>query len=134
MYDDASELWAHFSAAAPKRVGVAKISKVLYLMRPGMFPILDSRLTAAYESAAKEAARQVAAVRPDFAKFKRLQWEAVRRDLVSNATAIAALREALVSAPVPLADEAARRLSDLRLLDMMAWAADGSPEPSDETD
>lgn len=134
LYDDASALWAHFASAAPKRVGVAKISKVLYLMRPGLFPILDSRLTAAYDGPAKVAAREVGAVRAEFAKFKRLQWEAVRRDLLANASGLSALRAAVRQAPVPLASDVADRLSDIRLLDMMAWAADGSPDDVDDED
>jgi hypothetical protein len=128
LYDRASRLWEHFWSAAPKRVSVAKISKVLYLMRPGMFPILDSRLTSLYDAAAKVAAREVAARRPEFAKFKRLQWEAMRRDLVENENALAGLREVLGQIAVPLASEAAQRVSDLRLLDMLAWAAAGEPD------
>lgn len=134
LYDNASELWAHFASAAPKRVGVAKISKVLYLMRPGLFPILDSRLTAAYDGPAKVAAREVGAVRAEFAMFKRLQWEAVRRDLLRNVAELGALRSALREAPVPLAGDAAERLSDVRLLDMLAWDADGLADPSDGDD
>lgn len=125
LYDRASRLWEHFWDAAPRGVRVAKISKVLYLMRPGMFPILDSRLTSLYDAAAKVAAREVAARRPEFARFKRLQWEAVRRDLVESEKALVELREALGQVAVPLAAEAAEHISDLRLLDMLAWAAAG---------
>ncbi|HVM15339.1 MAG TPA: DUF6308 family protein [Egibacteraceae bacterium] len=128
LYDRASELWGHFSSAAPKRVGVAKISKVLHLMRPGLFPILDSRLTSAYDEAAKEAARELALVRRELSGFKRLQWEAVRRDLIANETALTALREALPATGVPLASDIAERVSDVRLLDMIAWAAAGAPD------
>lgn len=132
LYDAASTLWDHFSSKAPKRVGVAKVSKVLYLMRPHLYPILDSRLTAFYEEPAKAAAREVAATRPEFASFKRLQWEAIRRDIQSNLDALAELRVALHGSSVPLALEASERLSDVRLLDMLAWAAAG--EPPDEND
>lgn len=125
-------MWDHFSSKAPKRVAVAKISKVLYLMRPHLYPILDSRLTAFYEVPAKVAAREVAATRPDLASFKQLQWEAIRRDIESNRDALAELRGALERSSVPLALEASERLSDVRLLDMLAWAAAG--EPSDEND
>ncbi|WP_225623912.1 DUF6308 family protein [Rhodococcus rhodochrous] len=44
LYDRAEALYDHFRTAAPRRVGVAKISKVLHLKRPGLFPILDSKV------------------------------------------------------------------------------------------
>ncbi|MGH9153728.1 MAG: DUF6308 family protein [Acidimicrobiales bacterium] len=132
LYGNASELWEHFRAAAPKRVGVAKISKVLYLMRPGFLPILDSRLTRMYDAAAKVAARDVAKARPDLPKYSRLSWEAVRRDLLVNDAALMELRKALRDVPVALATEAADRLSDARLMDMLAWSAAGEPEDEDQ--
>ena len=42
LYDRAAALWEHFWDARPANVSTAKISKTLYLMRPGLFPILDS--------------------------------------------------------------------------------------------
>ena len=45
LYDQAAALWGHFWDARPANVSTAKISKVLYLMRPELFPILDSYLT-----------------------------------------------------------------------------------------
>lgn len=132
LYDRASVLWDHFSRAAPTRVGVAKVSKVLHLMRPGLFPILDSRLTSAYDRAAREAARELASVRRELAGFKRLLWEAVRRDLVANEKALEALRAALPATQLPLAHDVAERVQDIRLLDMIAWAAGGGPEDRGE--
>jgi hypothetical protein len=123
LYDAASALWDHFWAGRPEGIAVAKISKVLYLMRPAFFPILDSRLMSFYGSAAKDAARDVASRRPEFAACKRMTWEAVRCDLVSNEAALRELRRALRGANLALACEASARLSDVRLLDMLAWAA-----------
>jgi hypothetical protein len=40
LYDRAALLWEHFWGARPGGVSTAKISKVIYLMRPGLFPIL----------------------------------------------------------------------------------------------
>lgn len=132
LYDAASTLWDHFWSDAPKGVGVAKISKVLYLMRPALFPILDSRLTSLYDATARAAAREVATHRPEFKSYKRLDWEAVRRDLLSNDRPLGELRTALKNVEVALAPEASAKLSDLRLLDMLAWAAAGEPSADDE--
>ena len=123
LYDAASTLWDHFWSERPKGVATAKISKVLYLMRPALFPILDRRLGSFYGPAAKAAARDVASRRPEFATCKRMTWEAVRRDLLSNETALRELRSALGGIGCVLASEASAELSDLRFLDMLAWAA-----------
>jgi len=56
LYDRAAALWEHFWDARPGGVSTAKISKTLYLMRPGLFPILDSYLTGFYRTAARAAA------------------------------------------------------------------------------
>jgi hypothetical protein len=45
LYDTASALRDHFWADRPAGVAVAKISKVLYLMRPALFPILAPAAT-----------------------------------------------------------------------------------------
>lgn len=123
LYDAASALWEHFWTDRPKGVAVAKISKVLYLMRPALFPILDRRLRSFYGPAAKAAARDVASHRPEFADCKRMTWEAVRRDLLRNEAALGELREALRRTDCILAAEASAKLSDLRFLDMLTWAA-----------
>jgi hypothetical protein len=52
-----------------------------------------------------------------------MTWEAVRRDLLSNETALRELRDALREIDRPLASEASAKLSDLRFLDMLVWAA-----------
>ena len=123
LYDRASALWDHFWTGRPKGVAVAKVSKVLYLMRPALFPILDRRLRSFYGPAAKAAARDVVSRRPELAAYKRMTWEAVRRDLLSNETALRELRDALREIDRPLASEASAKLSDLRFLDMLVWAA-----------
>jgi hypothetical protein len=123
LYDRAAALWEHFWDARPANVSTAKISKVLYLMRPGLFPILDSYLTSFYRTAARAAATDVGQKRASLSRFRTLYWEAVRRDILGSEAALLALREVLAAAGTPLTEEAARRLSDLRLLDMLAWAA-----------
>jgi hypothetical protein len=123
LYDRAAVLWEHFWDARPANVSTAKISKVLYLMRPGLFPILDSYLTRFYRTAARAAAVDVGQKRVSLGRFKMLYWEAIRQDILDNEASLQALRQVLPATEVPLAEQAARRLSDLRLLDMLAWAA-----------
>ena len=123
LYDRATAVWEHFWDARPANVSTAKISKVLYLMRPGLFPILDSYLTRFYRQAARAAAIEVSHKRASLGRFKTLHWEAIRRDILGSEAALRVLREVLAGARAPSAKEAARRLSDLRLLDILAWAA-----------
>jgi hypothetical protein len=123
LYDRAAALWGHFWDARPAHVSTAKISKTLYLMRPGLIPILDSYLTRFYRTAALAAAIDVGHQRPSLAQSRTLYWEAVRRDIAASQAALQALRRVLPATGAPLAEEAAERLSDLRLLDMLAFAA-----------
>jgi hypothetical protein len=132
LYDAALDLWNHFASDAPKRVATAKISKVLHLTRPHLYPILDSRLMSFYDEPARTAAREVAVHRSAFAANKVMYWEAVRRDLMSNGEALRDLRAALAIADRPLAAQVASTVSDVRLLDMLAWAAAGEPDPNDD--
>ena len=123
LYDRSALLWEHFWEARPPNVATAKISKVLYLMRPGLFPILDSYLIVFYRAAARAAAVELAQKRASLGRFRTLYWEAIRRDIVGNEASLQVLRQVLAATGEPLAEQAAQRLSDLRLLDMLAWAA-----------
>ena len=130
LYDRAAALWEHFWDARPANVwdarpanvSTAKISKVLYLMRPGLFPILDSYLSRFYRTAARAAAIDVARKRASPGRFRTLYWEAIRRDILGNEAGLQVLRQVLAATEAPLAEQAARGVSDLRLLDMLAWA------------
>ena len=122
LYDRAAVLWEHFWDARPANVSTAKISKVLYLMRPGLFPILDSYLIRFYRTAARAAAIDLGQQRASLGRFRTLYWEAVRRDILDNEAGLQVLRQVLAATGAPLPEQAARRLSDLRLLDMLAWA------------
>jgi Family of unknown function (DUF6308) len=123
LYDWAAALWEHFWDARPTGISTAKFSKVLYLMRPGLFPILDSYLMKFYRAAAREAANEVGRQRPSMGRLTTLYWEAIRQDILRSEAALQELREVLTASQAPMAQTAARRLSDLRLLDMLAWAA-----------
>jgi Family of unknown function (DUF6308) len=109
--------------ARPANVSTAKISKVIYLMRPGLFPILDSYLTRFYRTAARAAAIDAGQQRASLGTARTLYWEAIRRDILGSEAALRALRQVLAATGAPLPEQAARRLTDLRLLDMLAFAA-----------
>jgi hypothetical protein len=123
LYDRATVLWEHFWETRPANVSTAKISKVLYLIRPGLFPILDSYLTRFYRKAAQTAAIDVGQRRIALSRYNRLYWEAIRRDILANEPGLRILRQTLASAGAPLAEQASQKLSDLRILDILAWAA-----------
>lgn len=119
LYSAAIELYEHFRSVAPRGVAGAKIHKVLHLKRPGLIPILDSRLQAAYVSAAARAARRYPKL-----GARRLYWAAIREDLVDerNASALADVR-ARLAADEDAKVQAMSRVTDLRLLDAVAWRA-----------
>ena len=134
LYDHASELFAHFRSAAPKGIKAAKIYKVLHLMRPELFPILDSRLAARYDLSAKQAAHAVNVCRDDLPTSKYAYWAAIRQDLLNNTSALAAVRDSLTATDDPFIVEAIGRLSDVRILDIITWVAadnDSTPSPED---
>lgn len=60
-YVNALALYDHFAKdpAKPTRVDIGKLHKVLYLMRPSFFPILDSRLQRLYMRPASATARRL---------------------------------------------------------------------------
>jgi hypothetical protein len=53
------------------------------------------------------------------AHFRYLYWAAIRQDLVANATALAAIRRVIAQNQTYAVY--AKQLSDLRLLDIVAW-------------
>jgi hypothetical protein len=99
------------------------MSSATPLMRSCSTWILDSYLTRFYRTAARAAAIDVGQKRASLGQFKTLYWEAVRRDILGSEAGLRVLREVLAVAETPLSEEAARRLSDVRLLDMLAFAA-----------
>lgn len=120
LYDRSAFLWEHFWDARPPNVSTAKISKVLYLMRPGLFPILDSYLIMFYRAAARAAVLELGQERASLGRFRTLYWEAIRRDILGREAGLHVLRQMLTATGAPLAEQSAQRLSDLRLLDMLA--------------
>ncbi|NCL73631.1 MULTISPECIES: DUF6308 family protein [unclassified Rhodococcus (in: high G+C Gram-positive bacteria)] len=118
LYDRAEALYDHFRTAAPRYVGVAKISKVLHLKRPGLFPILDSKVMAFYRHHAR-----AAAARYPHRGRRAVFWAAIRDDVCTNldSGALPLFRRRLEQSEA----EQVRRiasLTDVRLLDLLSWA------------
>lgn len=118
LYDGAEALYEHFRTAAPRQVGVAKISKVLHLERPGLFPILDSKVMAFYRTPAR-----AAAARYPHRGRRAMFWAAIRDDLCANldSGALPLFRRRVAQSET----EHVRRiatLTDVRLLDLLTWA------------
>lgn len=121
LYDNASKLYEHFRAHAPKGVKAAKIYKVLHLMRPGLFPILDSRLAKLYDAPARAMAPVVNNCRPDLPASKYAYWAAIRVDLRDASDTIEAIRRVLRESGDDFVAATVDELTNLRILDMLAW-------------
>jgi len=134
LYDHASALFAHFRNAAPSGVKAAKIYKVLHLMRPQLYPILDSRLARRYERPARSAAAAVNGCRTDLPPSKYAYWAAIRRDLLENATALSAIRTNLRANEGSANGAVVDRLTNLRLLDILTWADEDNDADRDSAD
>ena len=118
LYDKGLDLWNHFTV--DRRVGIAdaKISKVLHAMRPGFFPVLDSRVRKHYKNQALSVAEQMA----DLRSFKYAYWAAIRLDLLASDKALAEVRSELKSDKNGLIVEWAKHVSDVRLHDVLVWS------------
>lgn len=114
-YDAMEGLYKHFIAAAPKGVGMAKVSKVLHLKRPAQFPILDSRLARIYRDSATREAKTYAN-----RGYRKMYWAAIRHDLLKSGDALAELRHRIDEHPSSRV-RAFQSLTDVRLHDMLTW-------------
>lgn len=115
----ANELWANMLDLYTRftevpGIGMAKASKILHFKRPGLYPILDSRLAELYREMASETAEKY----PELG-YKRMYWAAIRNDLLLNEQPMRALRAELssVDSPFKLSE-----LTDLRILDILSWS------------
>lgn len=125
-YDNAQHLYQHFYATRPRGINHAKISKCLYLMRPGLIPILDRHLLDAYRRQARCAAQQIGVACPDRAPVRRAYWAAIRHDLLRATDTLSQVRDRMRDAkPDSILTQAAERLSDLRPLDILTWSPVG---------
>jgi hypothetical protein len=124
LYVRAVRLYQHFYHARVSGIAVAKVSKSLYLMRPALFPILDSRLLSLYRESAEQAARDLGWLQGRQAPPRRAYWVAYRRDVVRARDGLAILREVIGRHQDRLVVEAASRLTDVRIIDILAWSLD----------
>lgn len=124
LYARAVRLYQHFFHARLSGIAIAKVSKPLYLMRPALFPILDSRLLGLYRKPAEQAARDLGWLQRRQAPQRRAYWVAYRRDVVRARDGLAILREVAGQQPDRLVVEAANRLTDVRIIDILAWSLD----------
>jgi len=115
LYDQMNACYSHFYSDRPRKVDIGKISKVLHIKRPRLFPILDTEVRACYKQAARRAAKNYPA-----RGHKVMFWAAIRADIIANRQSgtLAGLRDAFASEP-PLKVYSA--LTDLRLLDILTW-------------
>lgn len=123
LFTAMTDLYWHFGENAPKGVSFAKISKVLHIKQPHLYPILDRHIRRSYAPSAR-------ALRTHFPElgWRRRTWVAIRNDLVGarSSGALSALRELLRGFESADAREQQRvrnldALTDLRLLDILVW-------------
>lgn len=123
LFSDMTDLYWHFAERAPKGVNVGKISKVLHLKMPHLYPILDRRVVDAYRPLAR-------ALRGHYPQLNRRRrtWLAVRDDLLAarSTGALELLRGRLrgFESADKSEQEKVRRLdqlTDVRLLDILVW-------------
>jgi hypothetical protein len=110
---------AHANSNRKRGIAYGKISKVLHLKRPHLYPILDSKLRKAYRGPAAAAAQRFQQHRPG---VRRSFWAAVRDDVLNpaNVEALKAVRTEMRAHENELVQRAAE-LSDVRLLDILVW-------------
>jgi hypothetical protein len=120
VFDVAAQVFDRYLAAAESGINVGKISKVLHLVRPSLFPVLDSRIRAAYAQLALDAAIAICRSRPDFA-YERSFWAAIRDDLLANEESLRELRKRAVTHENARVRFMGTEISDVRLLDILVW-------------
>jgi hypothetical protein len=119
LYDDAIRLFNHFLDCRPRGVAHGKVSKVLHVKRPGLIPILDTKVRVLYRASARAAAKVHNQGR---APVRYAFWAAMRNDVINpdNGAALAELRDFLECQSDSVVRSAAK-LTDVRLLDILAW-------------
>jgi hypothetical protein len=104
LHEAATSLYNLFKP--PKNIGPVKRSKLLHIKRPWLIPISDTRVDLVY----KQRVRNLGGI----------WWEAARRDLVDGAADFAWL-SATLKGDADARVRRAGRLTELRLLDIIAW-------------
>jgi len=122
LYGEATTLFEHFDRVAG--VGSAIASKLLHLKRPSFFPLLDSIVVDVYHGTAADRYSASARWQKERPHWDGLYWAAIRDDLLNreNRRSLHEIRLFLRRHGTDHAMNIAR-LTDLRLLDILAWSA-----------
>lgn len=113
-------------------LGFATVAKLLHLKWPNFIPVTDSEVMAMYRPRAvrkHNASTAIPGTRQRTTANISAYWLAFREDLLAAQGALGAVREALNELDDPETDDAnatghverVRGLTDVRLLDMLAW-------------
>lgn len=119
----ARDLFASLASGAEGGWREAAASKVLHLKWPSFFPVIDGELRRLYGHRALEAERRIPGSRRRTQASTTAYWIVVRQDLLKseNRQADMATRAALASAADSEKAALLVQLSNLRLLDVLAW-------------
>jgi hypothetical protein len=117
LHAAATALYDSYRFEAGSNIGRAKRSKLLHMKRPMLVPIFDTRVAAIYRSRVQR--------RPKTLSRNDASWEAVREDLCDGAEDFGWLVGRL-SADSDPGVRRLGRLTNLRLLDILAWTAAGT--------
>ena len=91
-------------------------------MRPELFAILDSHLIKVYRGEARADASRLRAVDANhFGRTRHAYWSSIRNDFIANEDELLALRNSLSTDKDSFVRQAAERLTEVRLLDILAW-------------
>ena len=134
-YDDLCEIWFHFRDLSPRGIGAVQINKVLHQVMPDLVVVYDSVLRGLYKG--RTVGREVANARRrldaanKWTKRDDFGWEPMRRDMRTiSAEDFVEIRRQVATRPCwnsCVIEEksaqkwAAENLSDVRLIDMIAW-------------
>jgi hypothetical protein len=119
----ARDLFASLARGAEGGWREAAASKVLHLKWPDFFPVIDGELRWLYGQQALEAERRIPGSRRRARASTTAYWIVVRQDLLrpENRQADMATRAALASAEDRKKADLLAQLTNLRLLDVLAW-------------
>lgn len=123
LYDRMLTVYEYFYLQRPRGISTAKIHKVLYVMFPEIFPILDSRLIKLLKVNAVLAAQELQERRSSPDRGAVNYWEAIRQLLLESQDTISWIRDELLCDEDWFVSEAAESLTDLRFLDMVLWSS-----------
>lgn len=110
VYARMNAVWTNLMAY--RNIKRAKVSKLLHLKRPRLFPIVDSHIVKIYGAAAEESGRSLGWGVPHY-------WSAIAADVRANQGEFTEIRQYLMGE-----SSASRRLaylSDLRVQDIVGW-------------